>query len=246
MNKLMTEVQSIRHIATCFISSELKVSLPKTLHDALNNIFTKGKGDQLKYREQVVIEETTGSRNVSHHVLKGKRNAIYNALCLYAILGTSETKKLFQHYYSTKQFIVKRDFSILNSQQSQRYLEFSCFGISYENIKLIEEYLHKADFDLFSDKLPSPYSTLTEQLYDLTPMIEIYGKGIPWDKYMAIYQKAERSYELKEYNNANKLLEELNQESALHLPIVQSLQRKISMELNEANEALEYLQKILN
>lgn len=242
----MTEVQSIRQIATFFISKESDTQLPKTLHDALNNIFTKGTGDQLKYREQVVIEEKNGNRHASHGVLIGKKNAIYNALCIYTIIGTGGTKKLFQHYYCTKQFTAKRDFSILNNQQPQHYLEFSCFGISYENIKLIEQCLYDSDFDLFSDKLPSPYSMYPNVHYDLTPMLEIYGKGIPWDKYMAIYKNAEKSYELKDYDNANKLLDELNQESAVQLPIVHLLQRKISMEINEANEALEYLQKILN
>lgn len=246
MNKLMTEAESIRQIATFFISKEPGTQLPKTLHDALNNIFTKGSGDQIKFREQVVIKEKNGNRHASHGVLKGKKNAIYNALCLYTIIGTNGTKKLFQHYYSTKQFTAKRDFSILNSQQPQHYLEFSCFGISYENIELIEQCLYNPDFDLFSDKLPSPYSTQPDTHSNLTPMLEIYGKGIPWNQYMATYKKAEKCFELKDYDNANKLLEELDQQSAVQLPIVQLLQRKISMEINEANEALEYLQKILN
>jgi len=248
MNYSKIEIQSIRQIATRFISGRAEISLPKKLHDALNNIFIKGGNGKLEYREEIISEEKIGSRSghCSYNVLLGKKNAIYNALCLYVIVGTNETKKLFQHYYKTKSFPKKRDFSSLNNQQPQRYLEFSCFGISYNNIKKIETYLYSSDFDLFTDKLPSPYSISPDQPYDLTPMLEIYGKGIPWERYMMIYKQAEKHFELKEYQEAMRLFDQLNQESVIQLPIVQSLQRKISKEINEANDALKYIQKLMN
>ena len=249
MESSKTEIQSIGQIAACFISGRAEASLPKKLHDALNNIFTKGKDVKLEYREKVVIERDkigSVSGRVSHNVLVGKKNAIYNALCLYVIVGTNETKKLFQHYCDTKQLPQKRDFSSLNNQQPHRYLEFSCFGISYDNIKQIETCLYNSDFDLFSDKLISPYSSLPEKPYDLTPMLEIYGKGIPWDRYMLLYKQAEKHFELKEYQDAMRLFDQLNEESIIQLPVVQSLQRKISMEINEANDALKYIQKLMN
>lgn len=249
MSNLKTEVQSIGQIAACFISGRAEASLPKKLHDALNNIFTKGHielNDKLKYRKEVISEEKIVNSNAKYNVLVGKKNAIYNALCLYVIVGTNETKKLFQHYCDTKPLPQKRDFSSLNNQQPHRYLEFSCFGISYDNIKQIETCLYNSDFDLFTDKLISPYSTLPEKPHDLTPMLEIYGKGIPWDRYMLLYKQAEKHFELKEYQDAMRLFEQLNEESIIQLPVVQSLQRKISMEINEANDALKYIQKLMN
>ncbi len=242
---MKTEIQSIGQIAVCFLSKNHEFKLPKTLHDALNNIFTKGTGDAVKYQKEVIYEEGKVNGNSSFAVIKGKKNAIHNSLCLYALLGTGDTKKLFQHYYSTKQFPAKRDFSILKRRQTQHYLEYSCFGVSYENIKLIEQCLVNENFDLFTDKLPSPYAIQPGENMDLSPMLEIYGKGIPWDRYMEIYKEAEKYYEKRDYKGANKLLDELEQETVIHLPIVEFLKRKITAEIDEANEAMEYLQQIL-
>jgi hypothetical protein len=243
-----TEILSINELARRALS-EKSIILPKRIHDALQNIFTKTRknenSDNVKFRGQL-IQSAGHNLPGKHEVIKGKKNSIYNALCLLYIIGTGETKKLFQHYYSTQHVPEKRDFSMLAVQSEQQHLEFFCLGIVMENIEKITQCLLSPEFDLFSDKLPSPFSCNSDNRYDLTPMLRLYQQDIPWKEYMASYQKAEDYFLEKKLIEAKQVLCELEETAIIRLPIVEYLNVKIKSEEAETKEAWDYLQKILN
>lgn len=247
MNKDV-EIISINDIARIALSDQ-NIKLPKGIHDALQNIFTKVRqnenNDNVKFRTQIIQSATHNSRD-KHQVIKGKRNAIYNALCLLYLIGTGETKKLFQHYYNTKQAPDKRDFSILTVESDEQHLQFFCLGIVRENIEEIIDKLSSTEFDLFADKLPSPFSHNPQNKYDLTPMLKLYNAKIPWKEYMESYQKAEMYFSKKMFTEAQVVLTKLEETAFLRLPIVEHLNMKIRAEELENQEAWNYLQKILN
>jgi hypothetical protein len=243
-----TEALSINELARRALS-EKSIVLPKRIHDALQNIFTKTRknenSDNVKFRGQL-IQSAGHNLPGKHEVIKGKRNSIYNALCLLYLIGTGETKKLFQHYYSTQHVPEKRDFSILAAQTEQQHLEFFCLGVVRENIEEITQHLLSTEFDLFTNKLPSPFSCNSDNTYDLTPMLKLYQQNIPWKEYMASYQKAEDYFSQKKWIEAKQVLSELEDAAIIRLPIVEYLNVKIKVEEVETKKAWDYLQKILN
>jgi hypothetical protein len=243
-----TENISINELARRALSDK-SITLPKKIHDALQNIFTKTRknenSDNVKFRGQLIQSAEHNSAG-KHEIIKGKKNAIHNALCLLYILGTGETKKLFQHYYSTKNTPDKRDFSILAAQSEKQHLEFFCLGVKRENIEEITQHLLSTKFDLFTDKLPSPFSCNSDNKYDLTPMLRLYEQDIPWKEYMVNYQKAEAFFSQRKLVEAKKILCKLEETAILRLPIVEYLHIKIEAEEKELKDARNYLQKILN
>ena len=221
--------------------SETNISLPKELNVALQNVFTKTRDgdtvDKNKFRKRVIKTIKEGDSPAKYIVMPDKGNAIYNTLCLLYLIGTGETKKLFQHYEATSSRPEKRNFSILKKQTDQQYLEFFCLGIVRENIDKIIECLCSVEFDLFTDKLPSPFSNSSENKYNIMPILNLYGHVIPWKEYMESYEKAEALFTNKDYKQAKEVLK---------LPVVESLNKKIKDQEDESKEAWEYFQKILN
>jgi hypothetical protein len=243
-----TEILSINDFARRALSKD-SITLPKGIHDALQNIFTKIRknenNDNVKFRGQL-IQSVAYNLSCKHEVIKGKQNSIYNALCLLYLIGTGETKKLFQHYYDTQHVPAKRDFSILTVQSDQQHLEFFCLGVVRENIEEITQQLLLTEFDLFTDKLLSPFSHNSKNKYDLTPMLKLYQQDIPWKEYMPSYQKAEVYFAKKQFIEAKQVLSELEKTAILRLPIVEYLNIKIKAEEAESKDAWNYLQTLLN
>ncbi|NQZ09707.1 MAG: hypothetical protein HRT35_21360 [Algicola sp.] len=238
-----TGILTIGEHAQWFLRLQKKDRLPKVIHDALQNIFTKGnnKAESIAFRKAVITSKE-GAHNSKHLVNDGSEHAIYNALCLIYLIGTRETKKLFQQYYETIRSPDKRDFSILNRETQQRYLAYFSLGIMNVNVENIRQALESDDFDLFKDKLPSPFST---ESFDLTPMLTVYGQDIPWQDYLTKYQQAETCYEHKKYEQASQLLDELAQTTVLRLPVIDALRRKIKAEENEAEDAWDFFQQLI-
>lgn len=231
-------------------SSSDDLLLPKELNVALQNVFTKTRTgdniDKYKFRKHVINTVKTGDSPAKYMVKQGKQNTIYNALCLLYLIGTGETKKLFQHYERTSLTPEKRDFSILEKQTRQQYLEFFCLGVIRENIDKIIEALCSTEFNLYIDKLPSPFSISTENKYDLSPLLNYYGQVIPWKDYMVQYEIAEKHFMKKSYVEARKTLNNLEKNSMVRLPVVESLNKKITAQEEESKEAWDYFQKIIN
>ena len=246
------ETLSINQFAKRFLKLAESDSFPKKLHDVLQNVFTKGhrKGEshpeRAQYRQKVIFIHSSGAHNQKHAVIEGRSYTIYNALVLFYLVGTSQTQKFFQHYYLTQNEPEKRDFSVLHQQSTQQYLEYFCLGVVQENIDQIEACLLAKDFDLFTQRLPSPFSVDLTTSYDLTPMVKLYDQSIPWKDYMAKYQQAELHFENKEFEQARRRLVELKQEAIIRLPAIEALNRKMDAELKEADEAWDYLQTLLN
>ncbi|MFT4927662.1 MAG: hypothetical protein ACI8WB_003775, partial [Phenylobacterium sp.] len=180
-----TEDFSIGEYAKRFLALE-DTALPTKIHNALQSIFTKDGGDKTKYQKEVVIS-TQVVEHQKHYVIKGQSNAIYNALVLFYLLGTGETKKLLHHFHEVRKLNKKPDFSILRKQSDQQYLEFFCLGVQRKKIEQIEQCLESSDFDLFRQKLPSPFFGGLQDSYDITPLLKLYDNKIPWQDYMSRY-----------------------------------------------------------
>ena len=240
---------SMNEHARRFLSKD-DITLASKLNVALQNIFTKEREgdttDKNKFRKRVIFTEKFGDSPAKYTVNPESKNAIYNALCLLYLIGTGETKKLFRQYEKNRLTPKKRDFSVLTKQTEQQYLEFFCLGVVRENIDKILACLRSTEFDLFTDKLPSPFSSSDKNKYDLSPMLKLYGQVIPWQEYMTQYEKAEAFFLKKEYAQAKEILFTLEQEALIRLPVVNVLNKKIKAEETEATEAFDYLQKILN
>ncbi len=246
------EMESLGRIALNFISPNSKKPLPKTLHDALNNIFTSESRnkDLVSYRDEVMYKPLKNKDlPFTHPVAKGKRNAIYNALCLFFLVGTKDTKTLFNNYRAFKRGLKKADFSLLFNQGKEQCLEYFCFGINQQLLNKIELCLISDDFDLFTQKLPSPFSecpSSSTPCTDLLPMLRFYNRDIPWDSFVEQYQRAENYYFKKDFEKALNTLTEIENQGMDQLPVVSALRNKINNENKDAKDAWDYFQEILN
>jgi hypothetical protein len=240
-----TETGSINDYARIFLKLEDK-TLPIKLHNALNSIFTKNRDNsnaEIKvFRQRVVIEIKTDHNN-HYAILTGKSNAIYNALCLIAIVGVGSTKKIFQ--YQDK-IAKKVNISSLLQQTQEQALIFFCLGIDINNMTEIAKSLESNSFDLFTERLPSPFGSCKNDKYNLAPMLAYFEEPIPWQNYAQRYQVAESSYTAKDVQGAILQLEALEQEALLPLPRVTSLKETIIAKQADAEEAASYLQSLLN
>lgn len=242
-----TEIRSINECARHFLNLGGK-SLPTKLHSALNTIFTKQRDDdkpEIKtFRALVVLRiEDDFRKNYQYQILEGKVNSIYNALCLIAIVGVGPTKKIFQ---SAVKIPKKANVSTLLEQSQEQALIFFCLGVQASNLARIEALLLSDDFDLFSQKLPSPFSVDDNDLYNLAPMLALFEKKIPWLEYVNDYQCAAENYEKNEFELAKRQLAALEEKASVSLPVVTALSRRIAAEEAEADEAFDYLQSLLN
>lgn len=244
---LQTEELSIGQIALRFLTSDSSITLPKKIHDMLQTVLTKRSGDGLNFRKSIVTQ-TQNNNSIKHDVIRGRTAAIYNILCLYVFMETKDIKQLFKHYDDTRKDSdrAKRDFSMLYHNEQANYLAYMCFGVEVEHIKAIESCLLDKAFDLFRERLPSPFVGVSKENKDLSPLLTIVNDGIDWAGYRKLYQEADELFELKRYDEAKDILIQLDRSVVIKLPVVDSLRRKISMIEDEGNEAWEYLQKIYN
>jgi hypothetical protein len=240
-----TDPDSINDYARIFLRLKDK-TLPIKLHNALNTIFTKDRDNsnaEIKaFRKRVVIEVKTIHNN-HYAILAGKSNAIYNALCLIAAVGVGPTKKIFQYQVQTTK---KGSISSLLQQTQEQSLIFFCLGVDTKNIAAIGDRLESDSFDLFTERLPSPFGLHNNDKYNLAPMLAFFEKQIPWQDYVSGYQAAESSYAAKDVKGAILQLEALEQKALLPLPVVTSLKERIIAQQADAEEAYSYLQSLLN
>lgn len=243
------EGAKINDLARKFLSiNSSKANSLGKLRMALLTVFVPKHKDKISeakgFRYELITTGTT--MPVKYLVIPGKENSIYNALCLIYLIGAGNTKLLFQSYYNYKKLNRACDTSKLEEQTEQQYLEFFCLGLVRDKIDEIVECIHSSSFDLFTDKLPSPFSATSENRYDISPLLSLFDKSIPWKDYMEQYQIAEELFFNKKYLLARDALKSLEQNALLRLPVIESLNRKIDAEEEEHREAWDYFQKIIN
>lgn len=238
---LQNEPQSFLEIARVCLKTD---KLPKRIHDVLNTFFTKSDNSN-HYRPKIINEKAVGQTQNKHPVLKGKKNAIHNILCIWYLLGDTKTTKQLMQEYAQKNVSEKTLNNLIRLTQKQ-YLEFFCLGVVRENVQKIIACLKSTDFDIFTQKLPSPFSTNKTDQFDISPLLTIYSKDIPWQFYMEQYQQAEEHFNKKRYNEARMILRKLESEAMIRLPIIEALNKNIDAIENEAEEAWNYFQKVLD
>ncbi|WMN60902.1 hypothetical protein NI389_05700 [Pseudoalteromonas xiamenensis] len=236
--------RSIRRIATGLINPQC--DLPKKLHDALNNIFIKGK---IPYAKKVFTEKNTdsGGKNF-YEVNRGSENAIYNALCLLCISETRNVKSIFTEFYKQK-IQVKRTYIVNASDLCSSYdihlAATSFFGVTPANISAIIDSLQKPEFDLFEHRLPSPFTEKGRQDIELEPIQLLFDVAIDWREVIDIISKVEELESAKKFELALKKLSEIKRLELKKLKFINQLEDRVTSQLNENKEALNYLKKIL-
>jgi hypothetical protein len=242
-----TAYYSFHELARQFLDTE---TLPKSIHDALNNVLTKTHKtqnlDKVKFRSKIVNRKAADELTTKYPVIKGRENSIYNILILLYLVGTSGAKELFQSYYKDKYLIDDKSLNKLLEQTKKQYLEFFCLGVVRENIDKIIGSFKSANFNLFEDPLPSPFFSDENKVDDISPMLKLFNQEVPWEFYMKEYQKAESLFLQKNYIEAKAVLQYLEKEALIRLPVIEVLIRKINAEEYESKEAWDYFQKILN
>ena len=236
------EVQSFLELARVCLKTE---DLPDSIRIPLNTIFAKKSGANL-YRPKIVCEKTKGIPQNKHPILKGRRNSVRNILCIWYLLNgdTKKTKEFLQSY--AKSGMTEKYDQELLELANQQYLEFFCLGVVRENVYEIIEALNSSEFDLFRDKLPSPFFSNQNDPSDISPILTAYSQVIPWEDYMGRYEEAEHFFGDKQYEKAKEVLHKLEEDAVIRLPVVEALNKKIKAIEAEAEEAWNYFQKMLN
>lgn len=237
------EPQSFVEIARRDLATDLQ--LPASIRDALNTIFTKSSNAQ-HYRKKIICQKTTGEKQNKHPIIKGRRHCVRNVLIVWYLLGgnTKKTKCFLQDYAQKK--TLTETLNELVELTTKQYLEFFCFGVVRDKVNAIISCIESSDFDLFTQELPTPFSNSVDNPSDISPILQAHSQDIPWEQYMQQYQLAESYFEDKNFEQAKKILSDLEAEATIRLPIVEALNRKIVAEELEAKEAWDYFQKILN
>jgi len=219
--------------------------LPDPIRDALNTIYTK-KANAKYYRAKLIDEKVIDQIKNKHPIIKGRKNSVYNILIIWYLLNsdTKKTKSFLQDY--AKFGISKESLEELIDLTKKQYLEFFCLGVIRDNVQEIIECLKTSDFDLFTEKLPSPFSASITNSCKLSPMLTIYSQDIPWESYMTQYQMAEDFFKDKNFIKARETLSNLEVTAVIRLPVIEALNKKITAVEAEAKEAWDYFQNILN
>ncbi|MBB1419678.1 hypothetical protein H5187_20760 [Pseudoalteromonas sp. SG44-1] len=253
-----TEIELIPQIAKLYIRQKVSDTLPKELHDTLNNIFTKGHKEStdkhvsnsrlLEYRKAIIAPSLPNyGKRVEHRVIRGRRASIYNALCLYTLVGTAGTKKIFQEYYVTKSSVNKREFKLLDLfAKKELSAEMLFFGVSQSSFDNIKNKLIDDNFNLFTEQLPSPFQSLKASHTDLSPLGVLYDRDVNWHSFIESYIKADKKLKSKECMEAKSILQNVTDKRLLQLPLVKELTASIDSQIDENKDAWEYLQNILS
>lgn len=246
-----TRSDSIEHCAKTFLGCN---TLPAKIRDALHNILTKGEtknGKKCKpplntaFRESIKESESS-NHNERHFVLPGKQNAIFNILCLWHLVGVTKTKEILHKRHRDE--LKEKDIDELNNVADEHYLQFFCLGIVRSDIEKISNEIMDAKFDIYTQKLTSPFRKNKldkNDKYGISSILHFADKSIPWREYMNQYQKAESLFLGKKLDEAKLCLKELNDLSMIRLPIIDTLLKKIKADELENKEAFDYLQEIL-
>tara|TARA_R110001599_G_scaffold82854_2_gene222838 strand:- start:31272 stop:32012 length:741 start_codon:yes stop_codon:yes gene_type:complete len=219
--------------------------LPEPIRSSLNTIFTKKSNANL-YRPKAINEKVIGQKQNKHPIQLGKKNIVYNVLVIWYLFNsdTGKTKSLLQEY--AKFGICNETLSELIELTKKQYLEFFCLGVIRENVQQIIVCLKSPSFDLFTEKLPSPFSSNKSSSNDISPMLVFYSEDVPWESYMTHYKLAEDFFENKNYVKAKETLLNLEAIAVIRLPVIEALNKKINAVELETKEAWDYFQNILN
>ncbi|MGK2231608.1 MAG: hypothetical protein ACI92O_000766 [Colwellia sp.] len=222
-----------------------KEQLPEPIRHCLNTIFTK-KPNANFYRSKVINEKVIDQKQNKHPIKLGKKNFVYNVLVIWYLFNsdTKKTKCLLQEYAKVDK--CTDTLSELIDLTNKQYLEFFCLGVVRENVHQIIECLESPDFDLFTQKLPSPFQYNKAGTSDISSMLAVYSEDVPWECYMTQYKLAEDLFDNKNYLKAKETLLHLETIAVIRLPVIEALNKKIKAVELETKEAWDYFQNILN
>lgn len=245
MNSKSIDDRAVGRMAATYISKDPNFRLPNSLRHAINYIFTKDSN----YIKSLISTSTTESGNRKRHfTYKSKVNSVFNALCLLTFTETKNVKTIFSDYFESKnkhiEFKVKE--SLLRSTSDVHLSAVLFFQITENDRKNLIEQLNNPNFDLFEQKLASPFSHINTNPENLEPLKVLFDENIDWQHTTELYRLTECYLAKHNYCKALENLKKITNEALLSSPTIQNLEFKINAQRAEAEEAWNYFQKILN
>lgn len=249
MTKLDTETISLNQIAQHYLNVRDKpASLSKTLHDAINTVFIKRwneDNDSKPFRTAIIVKSSNNS-NGKYNVIRGRRAAIYNMLCLFSFLDTASIKRIFQLCEKTRHSPLNRRLDVFDGYKKPWHFAYFGFDIKKTRIKKIEQQLLDPSFDFYTQQLESPFDKVANLSDDISLLFYLYDDNINWYSIKQQFQSAQIAFSNNDYNTAHNILIKIKNDLAIRLPIVESLLQQTIDIKQENKDAWEYLQEILN
>lgn len=237
--------RSIDSVAAKFLAAtDNNYRVPKKLHDALQNIFTKtSKSDAaaLKFRQDI-IETNNGLQRDKHCVSSGKDTAIYNAICLFALIGTALTKKVFSQKFQNKKSEIN-----VGMIDPDKWGVLQHVGITQYDIERINAFLLDDSKNLHNDKLPNIFEPKAKHMTNSMSLLQLLlNDNVSWHNFINTYQNSFNLFSLSHLHEAQQELMQLIDTPFAALPSFRVLQQKINAQIKENEDAWSYIQNKLN
>ena len=214
--------------------------IPEPLRNALSTVFLKPSNKLKKWQKNVLLNPDENNKT-PRYLKAGLKPAVHNALTLCFLLEDSgKVRQLFNYILEGGSSPTEQLIKIIQQRAEMQFSEFFCLGIVRENLAPVIAQIQNKDWNPLTEALPSPFST-----DDLTPLALIYAQKIPWAEYHQRYSAALVEYEAKRLDKAQSILDELEREAVIRLPVVTTLHRQIQARQQSAENYFEYLQKNL-
>ncbi len=225
------------------IKAELESSVPDALRSAVTAIFLKPgarRSKLQKWQTYLISNPEVGERK-ARYIKPKYKPAIYNAMVLcYLMSNTGKVRNLFNNLLEGKKKPIEEAINIIEERFQQQFSEFFCLGIVQESLEPIIQKIQDETWKPLTERLPCPFSS--GNLKSLAPL---YGKNIPWSEYHSTYSKALKEYQNNRLDIASELLQTLESEAVIRLPIVTTLLKQIQLKIDTSQQYFEYLQENL-
>ena len=219
----VADIKTINSYACDFLNTD---KLPKKIHALLQTVFTKREA---KFRKHIMVTEK-GVHKEKHLLKQGYNAIVGNCLILLTLIESSETKQLFEYYFSTLHTPESRHFDAFFDNSDGKSPAYFFCGIDKNNIDKVNSRLMDVNFDLFTQKLPLPVN-------DKGYILHLLAQDIPWQQYLENYQQAESYFYKEDMFKAKEILLELDKKTLIKLIPVQLLLAKVNTDIEEAEEA---------
>lgn len=246
-----SNTNSIRYLACMYLNLDNK-PLPEKIRNLLNTVLIK-EDKKITFRSQLLdtTQSNGGSRKPSHSIKQGKEATVYNTLIFLALIDSTKTRELLENCFNREKIKCLEFKSSLNQLlqiSTNNWPRLFCLGINEQSLDTLKSQLLDSSFDVFSNKLDSPFTATDNKNNQKTRAIlsANFDENMPWPKYQQTCKDANELFQQNKINEAQQLLLNLQQETPIVLPQAAVLLNVIEQKIAEAKEAADYIKKLLN
>ena len=220
-------------------NNNFKKNTPEKLRVAVTAVFLKPTGKLEGWQKSVIVNYDAIGKT-PREVNPELKPAIYNAIVLYYLIDDS--KKVRELFSTIIEKRVRGDenwFTTIRERYDSQFAEFFCLGVVREKLNEILAQIRTPSWNPLRDMLPSPFGEGS-----LHSIALLYDKAIPWSDYYSTYQQASELFQQGKLNDAEQILNTLEQEAVVRLPTAEALQHQIQKKIQATESYFSYLQKI--